>query len=105
MCPPRALPMMHVDCVNSLLDGTGLAPIMGPEDSMMLQMDLERSASDALVQTVLGGTLMGLGTIGLVSGIVLVATAPGDRFATPPPRRAQLAPRWTPTGNGFLLRF
>lgn len=105
MCPPRALPMMHVDCVNNLLEGTGLAPIMAPEDSMMLQMDLEQSASQALVQTALGGTLLGLGTISLVSGIVLVATAPSDRFATLPPRRARLAPQWTPTGNGFLLRF
>jgi len=95
------------ECVNMRLgiEPTASRAFRSPMDIDDNRADLGAAASGELLQAGIAGGLVGLGVIGITTGIIIVATAPGDRFATPPPRRAQLAPQFRPTRNGFSLRF
>jgi hypothetical protein len=104
-CRAMFMPMQTVDCVNELLDGTGIPPVSNLAQISDISVSLVQSRDDATLQAGLGGGLLGLGVIGITVGAIVIATAPADRFASPPPRRARLAPQFSPTLNGFALRF
>ena len=64
----------------------------------------ETTRSGTLLGLGFATALVGVGAIGLITGTVVFFTAPGDRFATVPPRRAR-ALAFAPTANGFTLSF
>jgi PEGA domain len=79
--------------------------VSSPMEAQEEYADQRDLAQTELVPAVVSGVLLGVGVIGITTGAILIATAPADRFSTPPPRRARLAPQFSPTLNGFALRF
>lgn len=98
-------------CVNNWQMDNPIDPAM-PDPPVTNQMEAtqrfqdEKALTDTTLLPLIGSSvLLGLGVVGITTGIIIIATAPADRFATLPSRRARLAPQLTPSINGFALRF
>jgi hypothetical protein len=81
------------------------APVLTQQAAEEYAAGQESLVRTELIQLGVSGAMIGLGVIGITTGAIIIGTAPADRFATLPPRRARLAPQFNPTLNGFALRF
>lgn len=103
---PMAATAAQLACARERL-GAGFAyPLdTGPQlASAIAQIDGQRTGTVFLGGAGFALTVVGVGA--LVTGVVLFATAPGDRFATQPARRTlRTARAMRPTLNGFVLQF
>ncbi|MBL8678840.1 MAG: PEGA domain-containing protein [Myxococcales bacterium] len=98
-----SLPAERFMCINDLLPmGIRVTTPMAL-DELGASIDADVASSTTMVA--LAGVTLGVGVVGIVVGGIIVGTAPPDRFANPPPRRARLAPQFVPSLNGFGLRF
>lgn len=97
---------LFVMCVNRVFEDNDEPAPLEPGEMVEEQLNFYRGESTAfLTQTAVAGALVGVGVVGIVVGGIIIGTAPADRFANPPPRRARLAPQFMPALNGFGLRF
>lgn len=105
MCQAMLTNRWDLMCVNDIIVPIGLAPVETQMEAEGIRRAVDENASEDMVRAGIAGGLLGLGVIGITTGAIIIATAPADRFATLPSRRARLAPQFSPTLNGFALRF
>jgi tetratricopeptide (TPR) repeat protein len=102
---PLLLERWDLMCVNDMIEPLGLQPVTNAMEADGEGRIVDEEADADVLRVGFAGAILGLGVIGITTGAILIATAPADRFSTPPPRRARLAPQFSPTLNGFALRF
>lgn len=103
---PAQATTMQLDCVQQRVGASFGYPLATGADlaNAINQIEGERTGTVFLAGAGFALTVVGVGAI--VTGVVLFATAPGDRFATQPARRAvRTASVLRPTFNGFTLQF
>jgi hypothetical protein len=100
----RAVTPALLQCVQRGVGANFQYPLVTPMDTVDALESFETTRSGTLLGLGFATALVGVGAIGLITGTVVFFTAPGDRFATVPPRRAR-ALAFSPTANGFALSF
>jgi hypothetical protein len=105
MCQAMLTNRWDLMCVNEVIEPVGLAPVQTQMEADDVRRMLDENATEDTIRMGAAIGLVGLGVIGITTGAIIIGTAPADRFATLPPRRARLAPQFSPTINGFALRF
>lgn len=103
-CGRIMVPLLRDQCLDREFMGR-LDPTNREQDAMRMTNALNEQVNESRNLVIGSGVVLGVGVAALITGAVIVGTAPGDRFANPPPRRATLRPQFTPTLNGFGLRF